>query len=302
MISERYWAALAVCLILASACQPANDELPALIGSSTAVARETRLQRGLADHDTAVAGAPLAQWLLPPALQEISGLALTRDSRLLVHDDEVGQVWEIDFRRGILVKLFALGSRVVKGDFESIAIANDVVFLLASNGTLYEFPEGASGAQVEYKVHDTGLKKACEFEGVAFAPAINALLLACKTAYAPENRGQLVIYRWSLTGDTAARLTRLSVPLAGVIGSNGWKGLHPTDITVDPVSHNYVLVASQEKALVEITPAGVVVFARPLPAMHHQPEGIAITKDSILIVSDEAGQRPAMITLYRWPE
>ena len=53
--------------------------------------------------------------------------------------------------------------------------------------------------------------------------------------------------------------------------------------------------------MIEITPAGAVVFARPLPAGHPQAEGVAITKDSILIVSDEATSGPAIITLYKWP-
>jgi hypothetical protein len=50
-----------------------------------------------------------------------------------------------------------------------------------------------------------------------------------------------------------------------------------------------------------ITPDGAVVSVRSLPPGHDQPEGIAITADSILIVSDEAVRKPAAITLYRWP-
>ena len=69
----------------------------------------------------------------------------------------------------------------------------------------------------------------------------------------------------------------------------------------DVPAGNYVLVASLEKALIEITPAGEVVLVRPLPKAHEQAEGVAITKDSILIVSDEAKQGPAVITLYKWP-
>ena len=293
---------LAACLLVGAGCQASQDDLSAVIASPTAVARATRLEKALADHDATVGrAAPLAQWLLPHGLQEVSGLALTRDGRLLVHDDELGQVWEVDYRRGVLMKRFSLGTAVVKGDFEGITVANDVVFLLASNGRLYEFPEGANGGQVPYKVHDTGLKKECEFEGVAFDPAINALLLACKHVYDKDVRGALVIYRWSLKGDSGARLSRLAVPLAGVIGTNGWTNLEPSDITIDPLTGDYVLVASKEKALIAITPAGVPVFAHPLPAGHPQPEGVAITKDSILMISDEGGQGPGIITLYRWP-
>ena len=86
-----------------------------------------------------------------------------------------------------------------------------------------------------------------------------------------------------------------------MIGSNPWTGLHPSDITIDPVSGHYVLVAAEERALIEITPAGELVFARPLPDALNHAEGVAITKDSILIISTEAGRRSAAVTLYRWP-
>lgn len=270
---------------------------------STEVAkREARLAMTLAHPDSGTArGAAIARWVLPQDLAEISGLALTADGRLLTHDDEQGRITEIDYRRGVVVKRFMIGKQAVRADFEAITVVNDAVFLLASNGKLYEFREGANGERVAYTVHDTQLGGECEFEGVAFDPAINSLLLACKNVGKKSLRDSLVIYRWKLRSGSGPRLSRLTVPLARVIGSNGWKSLHPSDLTVDPSSGNYVLVASQEKALVAISPAGNVVFARPLPGELEQAEGVAITKDSILILSDEAARRPAVLTLYRWP-
>ena len=297
-------ASLAGCLCVATACQDSQGELSSLISSSTAVARETRLKAALVDHDTGstAGGAVIARWVLPQELREISGLALTTDGRVLAHGDEDGEVWEIDYRRGVLTKKFSLGERRIKGDFEGITIANGVVFMLASNGKIYEFREGANGSHVAYTILDTGLKPQCEFEGVAFDPAINALLLACKHVHDKQIQGAIVIYRWSLVvTDSASRLTRMIVPVDSVLEANRWKNLHPSDITIDPLTGNYVIVASLEKALISITPAGALVFVRPLPASHPQPEGVAITKDGILLVSDEGGQGSGIITLYKWP-
>jgi uncharacterized protein YjiK len=296
-------ASVAGCLIAATACESPQGELPALMSSKTSLTRETRLTAALARTDTTAGSAgPIARWLLPQDLREISGLALTKDGYVLAHQDEDGQVWEIDYRRGVLMKQFSLGERRVKGDFEGITIANDVVFMLASNGKLYEFHEGANGAHVAYKIHDTGLKAECEFEGVAFDPTINALLLACKHVHDKQIQGAIVIYRWSLVAsDSASRLTRMIVPVDSVLAANGWKNLNPSDITIDPLTGNYVIVASLEKALISITPSGALAFVRPLPASHPQPEGVAITKDGILLVSDEGGQGSGIITLYKWP-
>ena len=290
---------LGVCLIAAAGCR--TRDLSAVERSPTAVAREQRLEKVLADRNAGLDGQPIARWVLPASLREISGLVITKSGNLLVQGDEVGAIWQLDYRRGILVKQFFLGDKAQHGDFEGITVVNDTLFMLTSNGKIYQFQEGADNAHVPFRVFDTGLKNMCEFEGIAFDPSINSLLLACKQISNEDVRDALVIYRWSLKSGSGARLSKLTVPLATVIGTNGWKTLHPSDISIDPLTGNYVLVASEEKALIAITPAGAVVFAHPLPALHHHPEGVAITEDSILVVSDETEQLPAMITLYKWP-
>ena len=182
--------------------------------------------------------------------------------------------------------------------------------LLASDVVLYQFAEGGSGKSVEYTTEDIGLGEKCEFEGLAFDSTSKSLLLACKKVHDKALKDSLIIFRWprAPAKDTGnAKFTKndqkfsyLAVPLARIIGSNNWTELHPSDITIDPFNGNYVLIASREQALFEITPAGAVVFARPLPTGHEQAEGVAITRDSILIISDEAKGGPAVITLYRW--
>ena len=293
-------AAVLLSLLAALGCNPKPRRAPGA-DSTELAARASRVEQALARADTGKGkDEPIARWVLPASMAEISGLALTPDGRLLAHDDEIGRVVEIDYRRGTILKQFLLGPTVVRADFEGITVAGQSIFLLASDGKLFEFREGADGARVAYKVIDTRLGRECEFEGVAYDPAIGSLLLACKNVGKKRLLGSLVIYRWKLEEGKGDRLSLLTIPLERVIGSNGWKGLHPSDITVDPTSGNYVLVASQEKALIELTPAGEVVSARPLHGRHHQAEGVAITKDGILIISDEGGkQQPGAITLYR---
>jgi uncharacterized protein YjiK len=254
-----------------------------------------------ADSDSVVNDGALARWIMPRELDELSGIAITSDGRLLAHGDERAQISEIDYRKGVVLKQFVVGQPTIKADLEGIAVANDAVFLLASNGTLYEFREGNNGQRVDYITSDTRLGKECEFEGLAFDPSINSLLLACKNVNMKREKDSMVIYRWKLHGG-AERLSMLTVPLKTILPAIGEKNLHPSDIAVDPKTGNYVVIASIEKSIVEITPAGEVVFARKLIGQHDQAESIAITKDGILIIGDEAGRRPAVITLYRWPQ
>ena len=268
--------------------------------STDLAAREARLSEAKSVPDTGQWGAPLARWVLPQNMNEISGLALTPDGRLFAHPDERGMVSQIDYRRGVVVKQFLLGRRGVQADFEGIAVAGDTMYLLASNGRIYEFREGANGANVDFSVHDLELGKECEFEGLGYDPAINSLLLACKHIGIKEFKDQLLIYRWRLTESGGERLSHLAVPVAEIAAQHGWKDIGPTGIDVDPVTGNYVLT-TMEHAVIVVSPEGAILEVRLLPATHDQPEGIAITRDSMIIISDEAVTRPAAITLYRWP-
>jgi hypothetical protein len=63
-----------------------------------------------------------------------------------------------------------------------------------------------------------------------------------------------------------------------------------------------VIISSREKGLIVVTPDGDVLRSEMIPGDHRQPEGVAITSDSLLLVSDEANVKPPALTLYRWRE
>lgn len=266
--------------------------------------RDALAQRLAAAPDTALgATVPLARWVLPPDLAEVSGMALTDSGNLLVHGDERGRVAVIDPRSGLLSRRFSIGHTETRDDFEAITLVNGIAHLVTSDGRLYQFSPGPNGSRVPFTVQNTGLGSACEFEGAAFDSARGALVLACKNVSEKSLRDHLVLWRWSLDGSVSPRATRLAIPLAS-LASEGvtWKDLHPSDITVDPVTGNYVLVAAQEYVVLELTPSGQVVRTMTLSREEHpQTEGVALTRDGVLIVSDEARGRQPTLTLYRWP-
>ena len=282
-----------------AACRD-TPEAKAAQARAAAATRSQELARRIAIADANPAkGLPVAMWLMPPDLREISGLALTPDGRVLTHDDNIGKIYEIDPKTGIVLKSFAL-SGDPHGDFEAITIAGEDIYLLQSKGKLFKFKEGADGAQVPYSVYDTRLGKECEFESLTYEADSSRLLMACKRFLSKKAPHELFIYRLPLPLSGSSKISTLTVPLAEVVGSNSWKNFHPSDIAIDPLTGNYVLIASHEKGLVVITPDGEVVRSEPLPGEHNQGEGVTVTKDSILIVSDEATNRPAAMTLYRW--
>ena len=289
MIGVGTIAALSAALIV-SAC--GGGEL------SEAEAEElAQRERRLAERFAASDSGPLARWVLPPQLLEISGIAVNAEGKLLAHNDEQSIVYVIDPRRGVVLKHFTVGEKPMRGDFEGIAVSGSEIFMLMSNGRIIRFREGNAGDNVPYATIDTRLGRECEFEGIA-VDASGVILLACKNVAKKGPGNQVVIYRWD---PRTAQASVLGIPYASAIGGNGWKGLHPSDMAVDPSTGNYVVIAAQEKALILVTPEGHVVRSGPLPEPSRQAEGVAIASDGILYVSDEGSTTPATITLYRWP-
>jgi len=280
-----------------AACESKGEKERAI--STGLVRREHRLVARLAQADKREDDVPVAKWIMPEELKEISGLALTPDGRLLAHDDELSRVYEIDPRKGVIIKSFLFGSGL-RGDFEGITVAGDNIWVIKSNGELYSFHEGENGTRVPYASFDTKLGKECEFEGIAYEPDSALLVLPCKN---PRGKGlddELVIYRWKIGESAATGISRITIPMGEVAGNNNWKRFRASDITRDPATGNYVVISSLEHGLIVMKPDGEIISSRSLPGKHHQAEGVAITKDSILIISDEATSKPAAVTLYRW--
>lgn len=298
MIGSRRVALILGLIAIASACQSKEEKKK--VEAAALAKREQRLEARLAkaDKDTSK-DAAVAMWIMPTELREISGLALTADGRLLAHDDEIGKIYEIDPRRGTILKSFLVG-KALHGDFEGVTVAGSFIYLLQSNGTLYRFREGDNGKIVPYEKLDLHLKKECEFEGVTYQADSAWLVLPCKTVHTKSLKDEMVLYRWKIGTNDSTGISMLTVPQSEAIGSNKWKLFRPSDITIDPVTGDYVIISSIDKGLVVMSPDGQVLRSESLPGKHHQAEGVAITKDSVLIISDEATTKPAAITLYRW--
>ena len=298
MRGTRGLAVLLSAVTLLAGCRDTPQARAAQL-SGLAATRRQELHRRLAKVDASIdKTAPVAQWIMPSQLREISGLALTSRGTVLTHDDNSGRIYEIDPRTGVLLKGFSLTGNQ-KEDFEAITIAGNDIYLMASDGKLFRFREGADGQQVQFQLFDSGLKKDCEFESLVYESDSTRLLMACKRAVDKDASKDLLIYRLPLPLNRAT-ISLMRVPLQDVVGPNKWKSFRPSDMTIDPNTRNYVIIASHEMGIVVLTPDGEVVRSELLPGDHRQPEGVAITRDSILIVSDESNVKPAAITLYRW--
>ena len=223
---------------------------------------------------------------------------MTPDERLFSVTDERAVVYELDYERGKIVKSFALGDPVVHADFEGIAVLNEVVWLMASDGRLFATADGPDGSKMHYRKYETGLGDYCELEGLAQNTAAGTLLLACKETH--KDKDHLMIFELSVSGDDIEMLRSVTLPEESIADRIDKKRISPSGITVDPQTGEWVLIAARQDALVRMTADGDLSEAIILEkkGRHRQAEGIEITADGRMLIADEGGDGRARLAVY----
>ena len=199
---------------------------------------------------------------------EISGLALTPDERLFAVTDERAVVYELDYSEGRVVKSFALGDPVVRGDFEGIAVLNrDAVSSVCRRSmriSLRPIP-----------IYETKLGDYCELEGLAADKAAGNLILACKETIKKNN--DLMIFELSVVDGDVEGVRRVTVPKKAIEERIDKKAFNPSGIAIDPRTGERVLIAARQYALARLTADGglsdAIILAKK--GRHRQAEGIA---------------------------
>ena len=240
-------------------------------------------------------------WRLPRRLTEISGLAVTRDGRLLAHHDEAGVVFELDYRTGAIVKEFALadGEAPVRGDFEGIATVEERIYLVTSAGRLYEFHEGTDREPVLFTMYATGVGQRCEIEGLAYDASRRALLLLCKRPVGQAPAGRLRVHAWSVDRRQLDENGGVVLEVGDFSRHLGTNGFRPSGIEWHPDSGRLLIVAARQQAIAEVTPDGAIAAVRRFSAgWHRQVEGVTLAPDGSLIVADEGAGGRGRLTVY----
>lgn len=249
-------------------------------------------------------GGPVAwRFELPAELAEVSGLAFTPDGRLLAHGDEEATIWQVDIARRKPVSRFGFtgSGGLLLGDFEDIQAVDGRIFLITSSGALYEGREVGDGRVTAAVRRTRGLGGTCEVEGLAWDAATTSLLLLCKRVQSKQWKDRVVILAISARTWRLEEKPRIVIPTRELERVTGAKRFNGSALTRHPRTGTFLLLAGPQRAYAEVDASGKVLGGGRLdPDRHRQPEGIAIARDSTLIISDEAAGKTAAISGYAY--
>lgn len=237
---------------------------------------------------------------LPSALAEVSGLAAAGPDSVFTHNDEHAIVYEVRITDGQVLRTFALGEPTIEGDFEGIATAGEHIFLVTSDGLIYQAQPGENRERVPYKVHDSGIGAKCEVEGLSQAPEPDYLLLLCKRLRNEEQEARLEIYRWRIGTEHAAEEPWLTKPLEQLVDKDERAEFRPSGLEWDMHAGELLVASARNRLVLTFDREGQLLSRRRLDRNRHpKTEGITVLADRRLVLADEGSRtRKGRITAY----
>lgn len=241
---------------------------------------------------------PNAKYKLPSVLKEISGLAWVNETLLATVQDEKGNIYLFDLERGEVTDKIDFGGN---GDYEGIAIKGDDLWVVRSDGRLYEVKKDGS-----VNVIDTSLDEDFDVEGLEWYPEKEVFLLACKgfPGQGKALKNKKTCYAFDPASGLLDNKPFLIVDLAEVAQGKkrkpkedvneffnpgkGNKVFQPSGVGVHPVSGDIYLISSVGKKLLVLSPKGKLLHIASLDYSHFpQPEGICFSPNGIMYISTE---------------
>lgn len=230
---------------------------------------------------------------MPASLAEISGHTFAEGNKenMYAIQDEDAIVYNLK-QDGSVASETQFGKH---GDFEDVAIVNNYVFILRSDGTLFNFPFS------EMSVAHTNLVKELpnlvpngEYEGMFARSDSKEIYVLCKKCEADKGQEQLSGYvlQMSDSGGLEKKAT-YSINTTSIFEKLGSKKtkFNPSALAFNYKTKEWFVVSSVNKALVILDESWNVKNVYKLnSSLFNQPEGIAFDADNNLYISNEGGK------------
>lgn len=259
-------------------------------------------------------------FILPPKLNEISGITFYKKNRLACVQDEKGKIYIYNTRKEELKEAVDFGKN---RDYEGIANVNDTLYVLHSDGNIYEVRGFESDSQTTIQ-HKTFLTKKNNAEGICFDTEHNRLLIACKGIAGDDTTliNKKAIYAFDLTTRTLSAEPVYTIDLDSVRSyvekfspsksftesmkektdpAKGEESFQPSEIAIQPGTNNIYVIASVGKLLIVLNQNGQIIEIDDLdPLIFKQPEGITFDESGNMFISDEGRSGKANILKFNY--
>lgn len=237
---------------------------------------------------------PSGVWEMPETLEEISGIEIIKNQKIICHNDEDGNLFVYDLNKKTVIKTISFAD---EGDYEDLAIHGNTAFVLRSDGTIFEV-QNYMNVPKTIK-HKTFLTDDDNAEGLFFEAEKNILLIACKENSKEKNgQGTKYVYEFLLNENTLNPSPIFTISQKDI---NSKSEFSPSGIAIHPISKYIYVLSSVGKMLAEFTSEGTLQKIYSINYSHFlQPEGISFSENGDLYISNEAKKGKANILKFNY--
>ncbi len=250
---------------------------------------------------------------LSHSLHEISGIAEMDASSIACIQDENGILFFYDL---VKEKINNLSYFYQNGDYEGIARVGKTIYVLRSDGSLFEVT-GYESETAKTKYYATGIPSD-NIEGLCYDAKADRLLIGPKgkVGEESENKNRRFIYAFDLTSKKLdkkpvfvfdlkaikkfAMDNDIKVPM-----KHGKKNdkkepdieFRISEIGINPVTKKLYVLSGMEQLLFVFDMKGNIEYIERLdPDLYNQPEGIAFLNNGDMLISNESkNKKPTIV-------
>lgn len=246
---------------------------------------------------------------LPWILREVSGIAILDKSLVACVQDENGIFFIYDTSDGKVKSQFRFGS---DGDYEGIARAGKTIYILRSNGTLFEISDYTS-ATAKVSSYNTGIP-AKDNEGLCYDMKNNRLLIGCKGKVGDDDKtkNKRFVFSFSLKTKTLIKdplftfdVKKLRDYAAGQKKGGDGKdpefNLETSAIGIHPLSGKLYLLSASDNILFVFNMNGEIEAIEKLKnKIFPQAEGITFFSNGDMLISNEGTDKEGNILRFNY--
>lgn len=250
---------------------------------------------------------------LPPILHEISGLAIIDSSSVACVQDEDGILFIYNIKKHKITKQHAFG---LKGDYEGITLVDDILYVLRSDGVLFEIKDHQT-KKLKVKTYSTRVP-AINNEGLCYDAINNRLLIGAKGKINkdPTNKDIRLIYAFDLKTKTLNQSPAFNFNITDINLTAKMQGIHfpkkqnkkgksiehgfkfnTSEISIHPITHQLFVLSATEHVLFVFNKNGALEYIEQLnPLVFNKSEGLDFFQNGDLIISNEGqAHKPTLL-------
>jgi hypothetical protein len=256
-------------------------------------------------------------YILPKALQEVSGMAETDTSAIACIQDEQEIVYIYDINKNQIINQLNLG---YSGDYEGIARVDKTLYILRSDGVISEITNFETD-QLKRSTFSTGIPWK-DNEGICSDPNNQRLLIAPKETPGKHsgNNEKRFMYGFDLISkklikepvlifdlneiERFALENKIKVPLKDKKKGGGNVPdikFRISAIEIHPITGRLFVLSSVDKLLFVFNMNSKIEYMERLnPDLFNQPEGITFMKNGDLYISNEGKKKSPTLVQFRY--